>query len=101
MFSWISVMLRNIHFGGALSGIAANRCSQSTSPRLGSKTLGQNPTPASSATVTMSFFMSSSCFQKPTGERGVGPTYTAQIAPSGAGTRFGSAGFFTDRGRQI
>ena len=43
MFSWISVMLRNIHFGGRVVGIAANRCSQSTSPSFGAKCLRQIP----------------------------------------------------------
>ena len=56
VLSWISEMLRNIHFGGALSGIEANRFSQSTFWNLGPKSLASNATPARAITATMSFF---------------------------------------------
>ena len=60
MFSRMAVMLRNIHFGGALSGIASNLLSQSILAIFGPKSLASTPTPVSTAAATSIFFMSRS-----------------------------------------
>ena len=57
VFSRIAVMLRNTHFGGALSGIASNFFSQSMSCIFGAKRLASTPSPTSTAANTSAFFM--------------------------------------------
>ncbi len=49
VFPRIAVMLRNIHFGGALSGIDSIFFSQSTFGIPGPKRLTSTPSPASTA----------------------------------------------------
>ena len=57
MFSRMAVMLRNIHFGGALSGIASSFFSQSKLRIFGPRRLASAPSTASTAAIARTFFM--------------------------------------------
>jgi len=53
-------MVRNIHFGGALPGIASSRFSQSMAGIFGPRRLASTPSTASAAAMASTFFMSRS-----------------------------------------
>jgi hypothetical protein len=58
VLSWISVILRNIHFGGGLSGILVNLVSQSTLSSFGARSFRITPIPMNAATAMINFFIS-------------------------------------------
>jgi len=74
VFSRMAVTLRNIHFGGALSGNAAIRFSQSMFCILEPRSLPNAASPASTATSTRAFFM-------PPDHRPARPPTTEQKVP--------------------
>jgi hypothetical protein len=56
----MAVMVRNIHFGGALPGIASSRFSQSMAGIFGPRHLASTPSTASTAATATTFSMSPS-----------------------------------------
>ena len=61
MFSRIALMLMNIHFGGALSGMLSNRFSQSILCIFSAKRLATTTNPITTPVNTSTFFMRTSC----------------------------------------